>query len=172
MTQLARASDQDLPAGPFPRRGIDLSQGAVVEHWREAGLLDIIQGMESCESWALDGRPRAETIIEDLCAALSDATTSAITVSVANRTHDTVELMAYLKSGRALLLFSWLAEVNPAVVGMLVRGVQDDVDEFGALMLDRVTVLERQRLLSRIFAPERLALVIEALENEGFTLEE
>ena len=152
---------------PFPARDLNLSPAAVHSYWNSVGIQEVIAGMERCEPWTIDESPRAEQVLDELSQSFSGATSAAITVSVTRRPQEVVELMAYLRSGRALLLFGWLAEVNPALAGTLVRAVQDEFTDFGSLLLDRIAALERQHLLSRVFSPERFALVLESLEDAG-----
>lgn len=165
-----QTAQNDTAAAPVAI-GLDLSTEGVLRHWKEHKLDRLIAAMERCEPWAIDVRPEfrthAEGIVEKITRSFNAATPSNITKSVATEPALAIELMGYLRSGRALKLFAWLTQVNPDITRYLVNEARFGVDDFGSIFFQRISTLERQHLLSRVLSPERIALVIELLAEAG-----
>lgn len=68
-----------------------------------------------------------------------------------------------------MALFTWLSDLDPEFAKTLVHEAQCGGDEFGRILIERIVALEKQRLLSRVFSPQRIALVLELLEEAGLT---
>ncbi|MFK4705798.1 hypothetical protein ABIC83_002637 [Roseateles asaccharophilus] len=156
-------------------RVLDLSSIGVRDHWAAQGVSRLIDSMERCEPWAVDARSEIKAQAEELVAKVSqsfnlasvDRVTSSVTVDPAV----TIEFMGYLRSGRALALFAWLTQVHPEIPQRLIDQARFGNEEYGSILVERITTLERTHLLSRVFSPERIALVIELLEQAGFQAE-
>lgn len=133
--------------------------------WHDAGLARAIAAMEETEDWVLDGTKAAEDVVAVLCSKLPESSSDAIGNTVAVAPGDIVNLMGYMKSGRALALFRWLAEVSPESTSRILEACNDADEDFSRLLIERVSTLERLRLLSRVFSPARLAQVLEVLED-------
>lgn len=157
-------------AGGAPA-GLDLSAEGVRRHWDEHGVSSLIAAMERCEPWAVDVRPefkaKAELVVADMARQLNAATAGGISNSVSADPDVVVDFMGYLRSGRALALFAWLTQVHPSIPKLLVNEARFGGDDFGSILIERITTLEKQHLLSRVFSPERIALVLELLAEAG-----
>ena len=105
--------------------------------------------------------------LTELSDRLNSAEKDVLTRSIHESSADVVDFMGFLKSGRALRLFRWLVDINPDLAGSLVQSARDSGNDFGIILIERMRVLERQHLLSRVFSPERLALVSEILSEVG-----
>lgn len=152
---------------------LDLTGPSVAKHWRDLGVHGIIAAMESCEPWAVDARrelsAEVERVIKQVCDAFNSADANTITGSVRKSPELVIELMGFLRSGRGLALFTWLSNVEAGLAPELINEARSGRDEFGRILVDRIVALERQRLLSRVFSPERIALVLELLDEAGLT---
>jgi hypothetical protein len=161
------------PTGALALRdALDLSPAAVRSHWRKQGVGDAVSAMEETESWTVDGTLEVEQVLQELASRLSATTSETVVLSVSSASADVVDFMGYLKSGRALLFFRWLSDVEPQLASILVHEARTSGDDFGVILIERMRVLERQHLLSRVFSPERLALVLEILTEAGLTGDE
>lgn len=150
---------------------LDLSSEGVRRHWNKHGVERLIAAMERCEPWAVDVSPESRAGAEEVISKVADrfnaATASGITASVTSAPALAIELMGYLRSGRALTLFAWLTQVHPDIPKYLVEEARFGTDDFGSILVERITTLEKQHLLSRVFSPERIALVLELLAEAG-----
>lgn len=125
--------------------------------------------MEDAESWTVDGAPEVEKILADLATQMSDAPRDSLVQSIATSSSDAIDFMGFLKSGRALYFFRWLTDMDPRLAAGLINEAQVSTNDFGIILIERMRVLERQNLLSRVFSPDRLALVLEILTEAGLT---
>lgn len=156
---------------PAKSRGLDLSADGVRRHWTEHGVASLIAAMERCEPWAVDARPefkaKAEQVVAEVTRQFNDSRAAAISGSVTASPDLVIDFMGYMRSGRALALFAWLTEVHPSIPKLLVNEARFGSDEYGSILIERITTLEKQHLLSRVFSPERIALVLELLAEAG-----
>lgn len=162
-----------LITGDSPARApLDLSLEAVQRHWHRHGVEDAVAAMEETETWTVASTLAVEATIKALSERLSDTPQVALTRSITATSADVVDFMGYLKSGRALLFFHWLSEADAQLAVVLVQEARRSGDDFGVILIERMRVLERQHLLSRVFSPERLALVVEVLTEAGLAGDE
>jgi hypothetical protein len=152
---------------------LDLSQAAVVSLWRNRGVTGLISAMERCEPWTVDSRPefqrQAELVIAQITDILNGTTPEVLSKSFSQRASLVIDFLGYLRTGRALALFAWLTDVHPSIPEILVDEARNGFDSngYGMILIERITVLEKQHLLSRVFSPERIALVLELLGEAG-----
>jgi hypothetical protein len=150
---------------------LDLSAEGVKKHWTTQGVVSLINAMERCEPWAVDVQPQfkaqAELVIADMTKRLNSVTAGGLSSSITTDPDVVVEFLGYLRSGRALALFAWLTQAHPSIPKLLVNEARFGGDDFGSILIERITTLERQHLLSRVFSPERIALVLELLAEAG-----
>ncbi len=145
----------------------DLSQKAVSVFWKEYEdpmIYRVISFMEGVEEWTVDEDPQLEQAIEELGKELDDIATVEL-----GREDQFIRLAAFIRSGRALRLLQCIDTAHPGAASKLLVHAEEvsqtDQDPPG-IFLRRNIVFERLRLLSRIFAPERLTLALKALEEE------
>lgn len=140
--------------------------------WHQAGVTGIIKKMERGDVWAVDGprqtirslitsREVVDTIVEVA------STKEGGRLLMAHERH-VARFMAHLRTGRALALFRFMLERSPAsAIRMVRQGAKNTEDRFMTLLFERVQVLERSRILSRVFSPERIASLLEAIDDRG-----
>lgn len=161
--RMSRPDDEDL--SPLADVNID-------QMWQQAGVSGIIKKMERNDVWAVDG-PRqtirslitSREVVDTLVEVASDR--DGARKLIAHERH-VARFMAHLRTGRALALFRFLLERSPAsAIRMVRQGAKNNEDRFMALLFERVQVLERSRILSRVFSPERIASLLEAIDDRG-----
>jgi len=146
----------------------DLSYKAVHDFWREyqdPTILRVITFMESVEDWTLDGDANLEEAMKKLADALDD-----IGEIDLQQENNMIEVLAHIKTGRGLRLLMCLDMAYPgaaAKVLMKAEEITRSQADHAGLFLRRNVVFERLRLLGRVFAEDRMKLVIKALEDVG-----
>lgn len=174
-------SSIDEPARPSPRITPDYDEDEAISPladvnidrmWHQAGVTGIIKKMERGDVWAVDGprqtirslitsREVVDTIVEVA------STKEGGRLLMAHERH-VARFMAHLRTGRALALFRFMLERSPAsAIRMVRQGAKNTEDRFMTLLFERVQVLERSRILSRVFSPERIASLLEAIDDRG-----
>lgn len=147
---------------------LNLAPDRVSTLWKERGVAALVRAMERCEHWVVEAQPDyradAERLIEEVCQALSAADPEAIARHVSENPVKVIGFMGHLRTGRALAMFSWLVDMSPDLASILISEARYGDDEFGSILIERIGTLERQFLLSRVFSPERIALVLDVLE--------
>jgi hypothetical protein len=152
-------------------RSLDLTSAGVSRHWMDKGVASLIQAMERCEPWAVDVRAelksKAESVVIGIADQFNGVGARAIETSVRSQPALMIDFMGYLRSGRALALLAWLTDVHSAIPGVLIDEARRSSDGYGLVLIERIVTLEKQHLLSRVFSPERIALVTELLAETG-----
>ena len=146
----------------------DLSYQAVHQFWREyqdSTILRVITFMESVEDWTLDGDTEMETQIKALGDMLEDIGNIELQQEKA-----LIEVLAHIKTGRGLRLLMCLDMAYPGAAAKVLMKAEESTKsqaDNAGLFLRRNVVFERLRLLGRVFAEDRMKLVIQALEESG-----
>ncbi len=152
---------------------INLSDAVVADAWRQRGVSALIKAMERCEHWVVDSQPdyreQAEQLIDQVCGTLNATDLDAIVKGVHAHPLKLIGFMGHMRTGRALSMFSWLVDLHPDIGRVLLSEARFGDDEFGSILIERITTLERQFLLSRVFSPERIALVLSMIEDRSNT---
>jgi intracellular multiplication protein IcmW len=123
----------------------------------------VLTAMEGVENWTLDGHPDLEAAIAKLGETLED-----IGGVDLKQEDDFIKLAAYIKATRNLRLLQSLDTAHPGAASKLLMHAEKaaaEQNEAADLFLRRNIVFERLRLLTRVFSPERLALVQKILEE-------
>ena len=145
----------------------DLSNKATHIFWRDykdPNVYRVIAFMEGVEDWTADGDPELETALAKLGEALDDIGDIDL-----QKEDDFIKLAAYVKAGRTLRLLQCMDTAHPGAASKLLmhaEEVSQSSEDVPGLFLRRNIVFERLRLLSRVLAPQRVALVLKALEDE------
>lgn len=145
----------------------DISNKGSHQYWYEYKdpiIYRVISFMEGVEDWTLDGEEKLEEAISKLGMTLEDIANIDL-----QQEDQFIQLCAYIKAGRALRLMQCLDTAHPGAASKLLmhaEEVSQSSEDVAGLFLRRNIVFERLRLLGRVFAPERLALVQKALEDE------
>lgn len=145
---------------------ISLSGDVPRTFWNMMGVPvpQIIAAMERCETWTVDNEDNVEILLRILDSKLSEATPEQVVAMVHQAPGSVIDMSAYLKSSRAILLLRWLSDVNPNIIPVLVQYASESGSECSLLMIERMQSLEKVRVLSRLFSPDRLSTILETLE--------
>ncbi len=147
---------------------LDLSHKAVHEFWRayqDPTIYKVISFMEGVEDWTLDGDPELETAINKLGEALDDLGSIELDEKEAF-----IELCAHITTGRGLRILMCLDMAYPGAAAKVLMRAEEASNtgtSNAGIFLRRNIVFERLRLLGRVFAPDRFALVLKALEGSS-----
>lgn len=146
----------------------DFSYKAVHDFWRayqDPSILRVITFMESVEDWTLDGDAELEEAMNALGTTLDDIGNIDLQQEV-----PMIEVLAHIKTGRGLRLLMCLDMAYPGAAAKVLMKAEEttrsSADNAG-LFLRRNVVFERLRLLGRVFAEDRLSLVVKAMEESG-----
>ncbi|HVV67632.1 MAG TPA: type IVB secretion system protein IcmW [Gammaproteobacteria bacterium] len=145
----------------------DLSLEATHRFWHDYEdpiIYRVVTFMEGVEEWTLDGNPEFEASMTRLGEALED-----IGGIDLQREDDFIKLAAYIKASRNLRLLQCLDTAHPGAASKLLMHAENtstSSDDVAGLFLRRNIVFERLRLLTRVFSPERFAMVTKVLEDK------
>lgn len=127
-------------------------------------IFRVLVFMESVEAFTYDGHTGLEAAIAALAEELSQAGAFDL-----GQQEAFVSLGANVKMSRTLRMLQLLDTAYPGAASRVLvhseENTQTPADLCG-FFLRRNVVFERLRLISRVFAPERVSLVIRALEGE------
>ncbi len=145
----------------------DLSSEAVKEFWsayEDPMIYRVVSFMEGVEPWALDGDPA----LEEQMALLGNELDDIASVEL-GKEDKLIRLCCHLKTSRALRLLQSIDTAQPGAASKLLIHAEEvthsEEDNYG-IFLRRNIVFERLRLLARIFSPERIAMVLQSLEED------
>ncbi len=148
----------------------DLHSDAVHAFWDSYDrrtLYRVIVAIERVEHWTLDKDPRVEAALLRLGEVMDQAHDITLDQDAAF-----VRVLATVSASRALRLLQSLDAAKPGSASQLLMYAEGATgaeastpDPFAALFLRRNLVFERLQLLSRVFAPQRVSLVLKALEQ-------
>lgn len=145
----------------------DISLAAAHRFWHEYEdpiIYRVISFMEGVEDWTLDGDVDLEVAIAKLGEALED-----IGGIDLQQEDDFIKLAAYIKASRNLRLLQCLDTAHPGAASKLLMHAETTSvsgEDIPGLFLRRNIVFERLRLLTRVFARERFAMVLKILEDK------
>lgn len=136
-------------------------------------LYRVIVALEQVEHWVLDTQPNIEKAVIRLGEALDQAKNFTITDEL-----KIIRLLANLHAGRALRILQSLDVAKPGTASQLLMFAEEksqDTDKSkgepnAKLFLRRNLVFERLQLLSRVFSPQRISIVLKALEQQAAQL--
>ena len=147
----------------------DLYREAVHAFWDSYDrrtLYRIIIALEQVETWALDEQPEVEAALIHLGEVLDLDHPFELAEEATF-----IRVLAKTKAGRALRILQTLDIKKPGAASQLLVYAEEaksgkrEADGHAELFLNRNLVFERLQLLSRVFAPYRLSLVLKALES-------
>ncbi|MFT3741634.1 MAG: type IVB secretion system protein IcmW [Gammaproteobacteria bacterium] len=145
----------------------DLSLEGTHKFWHQYEdpiIYRVLTFMEGVEDWTLDGHPEFEAALDKLSKALDD-----IGGIDLQKEDDFIRLATYIKASRNLRLLQCLDIAHPGAASKLLMHAERtsfSADDVSGLFLRRNIVFERLRLLTRVFSPERLAMVSKLLEDK------
>jgi intracellular multiplication protein IcmW len=148
----------------------DISRAASHAFWqqyKDPTIYRVICFMEGVEDWTMDGDDQLEAALSVLGNELDDI--ALLDMSQFGQENLFIRTSAYIKASRLLRLLQAIDTVHPGSASRLLIHAEDvskKGDQVAGLFLKRNIVFERLRLLSRVFSPDRLALVLKTLEGE------
>jgi intracellular multiplication protein IcmW len=148
----------------------DLSLQETHKFWKQyedPSIYRVVSFMESVENWTLDGDMNLEAAIAGLGRQLDDL--GKVNLDELAQQGQFIQLANYIKKSRALRLLQVLDKAHPGAASKLLMYAEQTsqrADDPPGLFLRRNIVFERLRLLSRVFAPARISLILKALEGE------
>ena len=125
----------------------------------------VIAFMESVEGWTLDGDPTLEQAVTALGNNLDKITRFEL-----SKEELFISICAHIKTSRILRLLQAIDTIDPGSASkVLMFAEENNTPEnlIAGLFLRRNIVFERLRLLARVFAPQRVDLVMKAMEQEN-----
>lgn len=157
----------------------DLHLDAVHAFWDSYDrrtLYRVIVALEKVESWTLDKNPAVEAALIRLGEVLDHASdfelsqeAKVIRVLIntsASRALRLLQSLDMTKSGSASQLLMYAEEASQQKETS-EEGAAKEADPYAELFLRRNLVFERLQLLSRVFAPQRVSMVLKALEQQS-----
>ena len=151
-----------------------LSDESIAAYWAQLdpeAFSAIGKMSEVDQTWSMDSVP----IVLQACEELGKKLTSQSVMSAAAsdqrllNTEDikmTIEVMSSLQSTRGLRIFRWLEQYQPEFSTELVEAATQMQDDHSALLfLERMRVLNKLHLISRIFSYNRLKMIIDRLSE-------
>lgn len=149
----------------------DFSLSSVHAFWHDYDrrtLYRIVTSLEGIEHWAADTDPQVDALLNQLGQALDNVQDFEITDEAS-----IVKVLANVHTSRALRLMQFLDVMKPGSASKLLIHAEEYTkegqpkDKYCDLFLKRNLTFERLQLLARVFAPERINLVLKALEGTG-----
>lgn len=154
----------------------DLSPAAVTAFLREQdpelSLEKAVGGMEAVETWTRDRADKVQAALQALADRMDLIDMSDISQDTHNRL---IVLLSYISTGKALKLMCWIDASSPNFVARTLAeaqmlAVMDKMNEGAArLFIERIEVVDRLQMLSRIFSEDRIVTiqkVLRILTNE------
>ncbi len=145
----------------------DLSLEASHAFWfqyPDPSIFRVLAFMESVEAFTYDGNSDLEAAIGTLSETL--ATAGAYDIG---QQEAFVSLGANIKMSRTLRMLQALDTAYPGAASKVLVYSEENTQtpaDLSGFFLRRNVVFERLRLISRVFSPDRVSLVIRALEGE------
>lgn len=146
---------------------LDLKPEAVREYWQEKhdyALYRIIEAMEAVETWIVDGDPEVEAAVERWVQLLNNVKDFEL-----QNEEELIYVLSSIKASRALRVLQFIDSLKPGSASKLLiyaEVASNEPDDLPGFFLKRNLVFERLQLMGRIFAPERIELVLKAIDQE------
>lgn len=150
----------------------DLSLAASRQYWKnypDPMIYRVVTFMEGVEHWTFDGDSELEEAMEKLGKELDNI--GHIALSRLNHEDNFIMIGNRLHMSRILRLLQAIDTAHPGSASKVLMYAEENNEESDSptdLFLRRNIVFERLRLLGRVFAKERLALVLKVLEGEEY----
>ncbi|HEX4044595.1 MAG TPA: type IVB secretion system protein IcmW [Gammaproteobacteria bacterium] len=140
---------------------------AAHEFWKnyeDPMIYRVVSFMETVENFTLDGDPPLESAVQKLGDTLDGLTNFEL-----GKEKEFVTVCAHIKTSRILRLLQSIDTIDPGSASKLLMYAEENNSPDNAmagLFLRRNIVFERLRLLARVFATERLELILKVLEHD------
>lgn len=145
---------------------VDLTQQGSLEYWKnfpDPVIFQVISLMESTEHWVYDSDDKLEQHLSQLGQAMEDITRFDL-----KQEQNFIDVGNCLHMSRVLRLMQGVDRLHPGSASRLLMYTEENAasDANANFFLQRNIAFERLRLLSRVFANERLELIQNALDQE------
>lgn len=144
---------------------LSLRRSAVMRHWQKKSprIARVIGLMESMEDWMVDEHEQVSRSLDRLAPRLDRTNPD----KLLSQTDPMLTVMAYLSSGRTLMLMDWMDEhFNGRVSMRLMDHARQTMDNIPSrLLLERLQTLNSLSLLPQVFSPTRLRFVYQILQD-------
>ena len=148
----------------------DISHQASSEYWfqfPDPSIYRIICFLESVETNTLDGDPELEIALKELGERLDEI--HYIDINQLKHEEIFIQIIACIKTSRGLRLLQAIDERHPGSASKVI-GYAESAAASGHTMastfIRRNLAFERLRLMHKVFSPQRLRLILKALEVE------
>ena len=143
----------------------DLSLKAAHNFWlsyEDKEIYKIILFLESTETWTLDGSDEVEEALQLFEKAIDRIT------DMGNLDY-LVRVLAHLKISRMLYILQLLDIQSPGNANKVLMHAEDmkENDPYAFLFLKRNTILERFRMMAKLFSKSRLTAIQTAFEGDN-----
>ncbi len=145
----------------------DLSHDGVHQFWKDypdGMIYRVVAFMEGVEHWTVDEDPGFESAMQGLADALETLGNYEL-----GQQQDFITLCTYLKMARMLRLLQTIDTAHPGGASKILMYAEENSassEDIAGIFLRRNIVFERLRLLGRVFANERIDIVMKALGSE------
>jgi intracellular multiplication protein IcmW len=145
----------------------DLSHDGVHQFWKDypdGMIYRVVSFMEGVEHWTVDEDPEFETAMQGLADSLETIGNYELGYQ-----EEFITVCTYLKMARMLRLLQTIDTAHPGGASKVLMHAEENSvsnDDIPGLFLRRNIVFERLRLLGRVFANERIDIVMRALGSE------
>ena len=145
----------------------DLSHDGVHQFWKDYAdpmIYRVVSFMEGVEHWTVDENPEFETAMQELANSLDTIGNYEL-----GSQQDFITLCTYLKMARMLRLLQAIYTAHPGGASKILMYAEENStssEDVPGIFLRRNIVFERLRLLGRVFANERIDIVMKALGSE------
>lgn len=145
----------------------DLSHDGVHQFWKDypdGMIYRVVAFMEGVEHWTVDDDPGFESAMQSLADALETLGNYEL-----GHQEDFITLCTYLKMARMLRLLQTIDTAHPGGASKILMYAEENSassEDIPGIFLRRNIVFERLRLLGRVFANERIDIVMKALGSE------
>lgn len=153
----------------------DLGEEAVESYWQSKGrdLARTVADIESREDWVLDEAPALREAILALGLDLDESAEGRLTdLAGDEQAIDNARLaLAYMGAGRRFRLLAAMAEERsdgaPLAANILSpEAATPEAEDAARVLRSSVRHLARLNLLYKVFAPERMRLILDAIREE------
>ena len=144
---------------------LQLSKLDVRHYWakHDSKMAKIIHLMENMETWVVDDVESVSKELVGLGKSMMDAQRHIL----GRNTEELIIIMAYISCGKALRIMNWIDENHaPLSLHSIMEARQSEDFEEGKLMIDRLKTLKSVNLLSKVFSPDRMRMIIQLLKED------
>lgn len=148
----------------------DLSRKGVHDFWsqyQDPNVYRVITFMEGVESWTMDGDASVEEAIVQLGKELDNI--GNVDMGQLGQQNLFIKIACHVKAARVLRILQAIDSAHPGSASKLLihaEEISQSPEDPAGLFLRRNIVFERLRLLSRVFATNRVTQIAKALEGE------